>query len=358
MKFLLDFFRQKTPVSKKDAPAYYHHAMKFAEWTLALYFLGSILLLHWASGHWEWLPAALCAFLALCIRKTDAWGPRISLWVFSAVAAFWSGWYIVQFGWGCGSQYLLLIILVMVFFNIYEPPWVKIAAFVTTVAYRMILYIHSLNGTPVTTLEHSASIMLQIVNSTVFFFILAMTFIIFSSNTQEIERQLRLNNQELHKEADTDPLTRLPNRRALIDIMDRFHNQNPEAPFSVAMADIDYFKNINDTYGHACGDYTLTTLADLFREMAGDRYSISRWGGEEFCFFLPNMNLDEAGEAMMRLNTAVSRMPLRYGDNEFSITITIGVEENDFRSPMDAIVEKADGKLYQGKLGGRNKVVL
>lgn len=112
------------------------------------------------------------------------------------------------------------------------------------------------------------------------------------------------------------------------------------------------------TYGWSCGDYTLRSLSDLFREKAGDQYTVCRWGGEEFCFFLPGKNLDEAGGIMMELCNEVRRVALSFETYEFKITITIGVEENDFISLLNDILEKADQKLYMGKNSGRDQVVV
>ena len=73
---------------------------------------------------------------------------------------------------------------------------------------------------------------------------------------------------------------------------------------------------------------------------------------------MPGMNIDEAGAVMQDLNFAVKKMPLHYGDIDFSIRITIGVEENDFRSSMEELFDRADRKLYMGKANGRDQVVV
>ena len=88
------------------------------------------------------------------------------------------------------------------------------------------------------------------------------------------------------------------------------------------------------------------------------RFTACRGGGEEFCFFFPGTNLDDAGVMMKDLCFAVERMKLRYEENEFSITITIGVEENDYSSPLEELIDAADEKLYMGKEAGRNRVVV
>ena len=132
----------------------------------------------------------------------------------------------------------------------------------------------------------------------------------------------------------------------------------PNDIYSIAIADIDFFKNVNDTFGHNCGDYTLKELAALFQSLAADSFSVCRWGGEEFCFYLPGKNLDEAGAIMFSVQQAVKKLRLEYEGAKFSISITIGVAENDFRSPTAAILEQADQKLYRGKMNGRDQVVL
>ena len=253
---------------------------------------------------------------------------------------------------------MLIPLLILTFFNVYVKPWHKIANWLGLLIYRMALFAFALNHVPVFQLDTTTNIVYQTANSMTLFLILAIDFIIFSSSIQSTERELRLYNQELHKEADTDPLTGLANRRAMMDTIRLKKEDDPDLPFCVAIGDIDFFKKVNDTYGHNCGDYTLQELAKLFREKAENNYQVCRWGGEEFCFFIPKKNIDEAWELMFDLCESVRKMPLCFEGNEFSITITIGIEENDFQSPVDVILDKADKKLYMGKVAGRNRVVM
>ena len=102
----------------------------------------------------------------------------------------------------------------------------------------------------------------------------------------------------------------------------------------------------------------IARLDFIFRSFSEGNYTVCRWGGEEFCFFMPGKNIDEAWNVMFALCEAVRKMQISFEGNEFSITITIGLEENDFRSSIDRILEKADKKLYMGKVAGRNRVVM
>ena len=356
MNVFLDFLRQKAPRPGKDMPAYFRRALTANEVILAAYLLVSFFAFGLRLHRWEWIVMAFYAGVVVCLATNCRINVRFSICAYTLIVVLWCGWYSHAVGWGCGAQHLLIPALVLIFFNIYDPPWIKIIGFVLLLTFRMLLFAYSLRHSPLYLLDQSDSILFQTLNSLTYFFTLATDFILLSSSVQDTERQLRIDNQELHREAGTDPLTQLPNRRAMLDSIDRVLAENPMESFSIAIADIDFFKKVNDTYGHNCGDYTLRELAALFRESAGDRYMVCRWGGEEFCFFLPGMNLDQAGAEMFTVANAVRKMPLHFEDVDFNITVTIGVAENDFVSTIPEILDQADQKLYRGKISGRNRV--
>ncbi len=358
MNFLKGFFKQSVPKAGTEMPAYYRSALVNSEWLLAAYYVLTFFLMARYCSSWEIVPIVLVAVIALCLIDIDNLGPRVSLGIFSVATIGWCAWYVYKLGWGTGVQHFLAPLMVLLFFNVFEPPALKIAGASVLLVFRLLLFAFSHVITPRYTVTEFQLTVLQLVNSVAMFSMLVIICIHFSTNLQDTERKLRIDNQELHREAGTDPLTQLPNRRAMMDAINAYIAESPQESFSIAIADIDFFKHINDTYGHPCGDYTLQQLSARFREAAGTEYRVCRWGGEEFCFFMPGKNLDDAGREMTDLNVAVSRMPLSFEGVDFSITITIGVEEYDFRSPIDDIIERADRKLYIGKETGRNKVVI
>ena len=358
MKFLRDFLKQRVPRTGTEMPAYYRGALVASEWLIEAYFVLSFFLFARFCGTWEIVPVVFVAVIALSLIDMPALGPRVSLGMYAVITIAWCAWYVYKLGWDCGVQHFITPLLVLLFFNIFDPPWLKISGFAVLLVFRLLLFAFARSLPPRNPLETHELVVLQLVNSVTMFGMLAIICIHFSTNIQDAERQLRIDNQELHKEAGTDPLTQLPNRRSLMNAIRTHIQESPQEGFCVAIADIDFFKRINDTYGHSCGDYTLQQLSNRFREAAGTDYRVCRWGGEEFCFFMPGKNLDQAGQEMTDLNVAVSRMPLSFDGVDFSITITIGVEEYDFHSPIDEIIERADRKLYMGKETGRNKVVM
>ena len=358
MKFFLNFLHQKVPRDRGDMPVYYRRALMTGEILQAVYFLVCFFLYPLINGRWEWIPILFIVLTGVCFWVAKTQKVRTNLIAYALTCLGWVFWNVQHFGWSSGVQHFLTLMIVLVFFNVYDKPLHKIIWLLVILAFRIMLFSISQRVPAMYKMETDANTIYQTVNTVAFFLMLAAMCVIFSTSIQETERQLRLKNQTLYKEAGTDPLTGLPNRRAMIEQIEKYYESSGDQPFSVAIADIDYFKKINDTYGHNCGDYTLVRLTELFAEHAMGRYSVCRWGGEEFCFFIPGMNLDDAGALMNDLCFAVEKMKLEYEEYEFSITITIGVEEYDFASPLDELMNSADEKLYMGKEAGRNRVVI
>ena len=358
MRFFLDFLKQKVPAQGKEIPPYYRRALTVSEVLLVAYFALCFFLYPLINGRWEWIPLLFIACSALALWAVGHRGVRVNLILYAVLCAGWVAWNVRHFGWSSGVQHFLTLMLVFVFFNVYDKPLYKILWLLIILAFRILLFYLSQVYPAIYVMDKNANTVYQTVNTVAFFLMLAGMCVIFSTSIQETERQLRLRNETLYHEAGTDPLTGLPNRRSMIETIQQYCEENSSQPFSVAIADIDFFKQINDTYGHSAGDYTLVKLKELFMEHSAGRYKAGRWGGEEFCFFLPGQNLDEAGVVMNDLCFAVAKMELSHEGHDFNITITIGVEENDFTSSLEALLDSADEKLYMGKNAGRNRVVV
>ncbi len=158
--------------------------------------------------------------------------------------------------------------------------------------------------------------------------------------------------------AHTDPLTLLPNRRLIIADLQRAvtYSDRYGSPLSVSMVDIDNFKEINDTYGHAAGDQVLRFIASEMRDRIRQPDIIGRYGGDEFLLILPNTTVNAAAEQAHRLCTHVRSMPIIAGRDAITASISIGLAQyrpsgDDWRS----LLERADQALYQAKHNGRDQ---
>jgi diguanylate cyclase (GGDEF)-like protein len=169
----------------------------------------------------------------------------------------------------------------------------------------------------------------------------------------------RLSAAKLRAElmAHTDELTGLDNRRAFFEHGQTLANycERNKLPLSVAMIDADYFKQINDQYGHAVGDAVLRALADQLRRSLRKSDVCGRMGGEEFAMLLPDTSLAEATELAERFCEAYAATPIRDSGIEVSNTVSIGVASDGY--DIEQLLQSADEALYLAKAAGRNRVV-
>lgn len=359
MNFIKELFQEVTPQSSKDdVPVYYKTVLTNSYHLLIAYFF-CFIIFSLSQGYpgaavrtVPWIVASL--FLIRSINQIPA---NMNMPIYAFLIMLWVFIFVRTYGWDCGGQHFILPLLVIVFFSVYDSLLRKLAFLLLLFALRMSLFFYCWYHEPDYTLSPSASAALQIITTAFIFIFMAMICTIFSTNIQKAEKQLLIYNQELKHQAETDPLTLLPNRRYMISLMEKQMQNNPKQSFCVALGDIDLFKNVNDTYGHNCGDQVLRDLAALFRKrMNGEGY-VCRWGGEEFFFFMPDLNIDEAAALISELNVEISRMKIIYKNLTLHTTMTFGVEDYDFHSNLTDLIKKADDKLYMGKQQGRNRVI-
>ncbi|MBO6208088.1 MAG: diguanylate cyclase [Lachnospiraceae bacterium] len=159
---------------------------------------------------------------------------------------------------------------------------------------------------------------------------------------------------------ECDPLTTLYNRRygnAKLRNMQR-RSAKTGAPFAIAIADIDFFKKVNDTYGHDAGDEVLKFVAGELKELMGGRGHAIRWGGEEFLLIFEDMQLINAGAALEEFVDRLHGLSVTYGPHTLRVTMTIGLVEGSPKSELEDLIKQADEKLYYGKEHGRDQLVV
>lgn len=170
---------------------------------------------------------------------------------------------------------------------------------------------------------------------------------------EERTQELRLAKERIEEISVTDQLTGLYNRRHLDVVLE--HNrqlyERYHTPFCIAIFDIDYFKSVNDTYGHQIGDCVLKSVADMLKSHCRSIDIVARWGGEEFLIIYPNLEEPEAYRAAEKLRQAIQFN--RFGDAG-AITISGGVSRYD--GTIHDTLKRADDALYLAKKEGRNRV--
>lgn len=172
---------------------------------------------------------------------------------------------------------------------------------------------------------------------------------------------------EILKHATLDALTGFYNRRQLEERVkqETATAKRKKNPLCAIMTDIDYFKHVNDTYGHAAGDLILKTVAKIMRTQLREYDIAARYGGEEFVILLPFTKQDEAVSVAERLRQAVEKKVIdiakvntKNETKNISVTISLGVHCYNLNDKPDEFIMNADKALYQAKENGRNKVVV
>jgi polar amino acid transport system substrate-binding protein len=174
-------------------------------------------------------------------------------------------------------------------------------------------------------------------------------------NLITVHRELKKANELLKRQATTDSLTGLYNRfkykEVLVSEMKRAARYH--LPLGLIMLDIDHFKRINDSFGHAIGDTVLQEIASLLKKNVRSHEVVGRWGGEEFMILAPNITLDETAHFAERIRAGIEQ-------NDFTgtvqVTCSFGVTVFTKGDTVECLIKRADDALYKAKNNGRNRV--
>lgn len=188
-----------------------------------------------------------------------------------------------------------------------------------------------------------------------------------TSELNSVNRELQKKNVQLEQAkkrldeiARTDPLTKLSNRRDFYELIERevIRFERNQRPLSIVMTDIDYFKKVNDTYGHDCGDYILVSVGNIIRTEIRKQDAVGRWGGEEFILLLPHTDAKGAYNVSEKIRKKIENTTFHYSDHTLHINLTLGICEFKKNMNIKDCINKADHALYLGKQEGRNRVIV
>ena len=224
--------------------------------------------------------------------------------------------------------------------------------------FRIILFNIYQGKTPGWQLTVPGEDVFQVINTVMVFWCISLIVFVFSNDVQELEGKLIEYNNQLIKQANTDTLTGLYNRRKALEYMEHICDKEIyDMGLCLCIGDIDFFKKVNDNYGHDTGDEVLKKVAEVFKQEMQGRNLVARWGGEEFLLVFPECNGDEAYIKIENIHKKIKA--LRFGKDEmkFGVTMTFGLAEYDFQQGLNATIKEADEKLYIGKEKGRDTII-
>jgi diguanylate cyclase len=255
----------------------------------------------------------------------------------------------VMAGWESAFHYYLLMFIPAIFVS------TKTSKAIGSVFVLWCFYI-GLNATtyflpPLEPLAPEALTVLRYFNISVVFAMFAYLSSYYYRTIAEAQRHLSML-------AMTDPLTGLNNRRHILDLANYEAVKQKRTPSGLAfiIADIDYFKRINDTYGHDIGDAVLVAVSKTIRGSIREQDGAARWGGEEFLVVLPNTSVNDAILIAERIRKNVAAITVPVGQQIISTSITLGVSSYRLGDSVNNAITKADECLYKGKKAGRNRV--
>ena len=174
----------------------------------------------------------------------------------------------------------------------------------------------------------------------------------------DIGRSALSMQRSLRTMVEQDALTELFNRRCAEQKLKQVvaKHQAQQTPFCLTIGDVDFFKKVNDTYGHECGDLVLKNISAKLKEHMRNYGFAARWGGEEFLLVYENIQLPEAHRLLEKLLNDIRAMESLYNENVIKVTMTFGLTEGS-NDDISKLLLSADEKLYNGKAGGRNCIV-
>jgi diguanylate cyclase (GGDEF)-like protein len=258
-------------------------------------------------------------------------------------------WYL---GTGAGFQFYIYILAFFPFFiftysrKIY---WIRVFL---VIAVSLLLESGGLFRHPRVPIDPGTIEALHLLNLLIFLGVLAILSYLYMNYERD-------HHDRLHTSSRRDPITGLYNRRFIQELLGGEWSDESQWPSPALMLiDIDHFKRLNDSLGHACGDRAIIAVAATLKESVLPSVIVSRWGGEEYLLLFRNIRRDELEKVADRLRRVVSEMRIPCDESHATLTITLGATFVRKNEPFDEALHRADKALYRGKEAGRDRVVI
>jgi diguanylate cyclase len=191
---------------------------------------------------------------------------------------------------------------------------------------------------------------------------------VLTQNLDKLQEQLRATEDESSRlkddlaaqkvRAQTDPLTQLPNRYSYNEQLTQEYNRwrRYRSPLSLVIGDVDFFKKVNDDYGHDAGDEVLKRVSEFLQNELRESDFIARFGGEEFIILLPETNIIDSTKAINKLRQGIKGLKIKFGEDTIQIAMSFGISEFEDDDTTKKVFNRADKALYRAKEKGRDQV--
>lgn len=254
--------------------------------------------------------------------------------------------------WVTGTEYgvpmILWMTIAMATLNTSKKPWLTRGVGLLVVLELVLIYAF---------FPEKSSIYPSTGNAPLFFLLMsvmtgvALMFVLLRLKSIQIKQSKRLQKQIYN-----DALTGLYNRHFVYELLDYELEmmKKTRSPFCLCFADVDYFKKVNDTYGHQVGDEVLKDIADVLTNNLRKSDVICRWGGEEFVVVLPRCDIVQAPQVIEKVKKALNDKVM--SSKQISITMSFGIVSLSNEEPIECILKRADDLLYLAKENGRNRI--
>lgn len=258
-------------------------------------------------------------------------------------------------GWNLGFPIYLIALTTLVYFCPFKRKYIPyVFSFIEIIAFSL-LKVYTLHNSPITVVSLHAASSFYLFNSTGCFAAMLYAAFLSKVSATTTEQTLTKDNSRLKEMVDHDALTHFWSRPYFTEnfykIQERGNN------IALVMTDIDDFKNINDTYGHDCGDYILSELANMLRSMCPERSGICRWGGEEFVIIFYGYHLDQIVPLVEQMRRKIANSMFYYQKNYLHITMTFGLSYSIESQNLQELFRLADERMYHGKRNGKNVLI-
>jgi len=255
-------------------------------------------------------------------------------------------------GWDSGFHYYLMVMAPVIFISRARQTTTRLLLLGALMASYVALDAYMRRTLPLDVLPPLTLEVMRGIN-------LCTTLLLLAYLSGKYYRLVVQTERQLISLATTDPLTQLYNRRSMTELAqyEIVQRKRHGDPLSLVLADVDHFKQINDTHGHEMGDRVLTAISEVLRDGIREQDSVARWGGEEFLILMPQASLESARMVADRLREQVSQLKVSHAGQIVQVTMTFGVACHRLDDRLEQLIHRADMALYQGKDRGRDQVV-